>query len=376
MTSDASSALRTIVVTTRDALDAHEPAWNALLARSSLPAPLAGPAWFMAHLDHKLPPGMPWWCVLAYERDALRGVLPLVADERTRSGVRDPGEYFMHDGAPVLEPEREREVAEALFSTAYAAIPSARRIAVGGIRPSPVLDALRSLPRTTVRQEGMGAVVRIEGRFEDWQRRIGSNMRRNLRKAANRAHRELGRPAAFEFLTGPDAPLELLGEIDRIEREGWKGQEGGALGLRPQTHAFYADVLAGWKRAGFLEWHRLCLGGETAALHLAVRIGCKLTLARICFDEAFGRYSPSGLLLLATVERAFADGGIRRVDCVERQPWQDNWRMEAVPYHDVHAFRPGVLALLAGLGPERLGTALRRSRLLRRLVRPTPRESA
>lgn len=372
----AAGALRTEIVTDRGRLDAHEAAWNELLARSAIPLPVCGPAWFLAHLDHKLTPDCRWWCVMAFDGETLVGVLPLVTDPRRRGGLRDPSEYFMHDGAPVLEPGREADVVRALFDAAYEAIPDARRLAFGGLRASPVLDALRAQAWTAVRQEGVGAAVRIEGAFEDWTHTIGSNMRRNLRKAANRAARDFGAPPAPEFLTGDDAPLELLDEMARIEQTGWKADEGGAMGLRPDVQRFYATVLAGWKRAGFLEWHRLRFGDDTVALHLAVRIGPKLTLARICFDEAFGRYSPSGLLLLATFERAFADGGVRRVDCVERQAWQHNWRMESVPYHDVHAFRPGLLTLVTGYAPERLGCALRESRLLRRLLHRSSAESA
>ncbi|MDJ0974478.1 MAG: GNAT family N-acetyltransferase [Planctomycetota bacterium] len=368
--------LSTIVVTDRAALDGFEEQWNALLARSAIPLPICGPAWFLAHIDHKRTADCRWWCAFAFAGDRLVGVLPLVSDPRSRGGLRDPSEYFMHDGAPVLEPGREAEVANALLEAAYAEVPEARRLAFGGLRDSPVLDALRAQSWTSVRQEGMGSAVRIEGAFEDWKRTIGSNMRRNLRKAANRVERDFGAPPQAEFLTGDDAPLELLDEMARIEQTGWKAEEGGAMGLRTEVQAIYADVIAGWKRAGFLEWHRLRFGERTVALHLATHIGPKLTLVRICFDESVGRYSPGGLLLMATFERAFADAAIHRVDCVERQPWQQNWRMEAVPYHDVHAFRPGLLTLVTGYAPERIGSALRESRFLRRLLHRAPAESA
>ena len=207
------------------------------------------------------------------------------------------------------------------------------------------------------------------GSFDDWYGTIGKNMRRNLRKAASRATKDFEGAPRLEFLTGDAAAVAWLDKVEEIEGSGWKGEDGGALGLVEDKSALYASVVQRWHDQGILEWHRLTFGEETVALHMAVRLGSKLTLMRICFDERFGRYSPSGQLLKATFERVFADGGIRRVDCVQRQSWQDNWRMEEVPYHDVHAYRPGLRATVLGLWPDQLGCALRNSSLLKRLLR-------
>lgn len=370
MNAPASPALTAEVVTTRAALTALEGAWNDLLARSAVPSPLFGPAWFQGYLDWKLKQDEPWWVVVLFEGDELRGALPLVLDTRRGGGVRVPAEYFMSDGAPVLEAGREREVAEALLEAAYEAIPQARRIAFGGMRvdAAPHL-ALASLARTTSRREGEGAAVPIEGDFDPWYRTIGKNMRRNLRKAASRATKDFEGAPLMQFLTGEEADVAWLKTVEEIEGTGWKGEDGGALGLVEDKSALYASVVRRWYDQGILEWHRLSFGGETAALHMAIRLGSKLTLMRICFDERFGRYSPSGLLLQATFERAFADGDIRRLDCVQRQTWQNNWRMEEVPYQDVHAYRPGLAATVLGLWPDRLGIALRGNPLLQRLLR-------
>jgi len=346
-----------------------EAPWNGLLARSAAPAPFFGPAWFETYLDKKHPSARPWWCVFLLEGGSLRGVLPLVPDLRHGGGVRVPAEYFMEDGAPVLEPGREGEIARALLEAVYARIPEAHRIAFGELRAdAATYKALAALPRTTSRRDGEGAAVRIHGDFKVWYERIGSNMRRNLRKAANRVTRDFGAPPSAEFLTSPDTTTKWLDTLAAIERAGWKGASGVALGGAPNTQALYEDVVQRWQAEGVLQWHRLALGGQTAALHMAVRLGTKLTLVRICFDERFARYSPSGLLLRATFERVFSDGGIRRVDCVQHQHWQRNWRMDEVPYRRLYAHSPGLATMIGGLWPERLADALSRNRPLRRIL--------
>ena len=127
-------ALTTQILTSRSELAATRARWRDLLARRPAPSPFADPAWFEGYLDHKLEAGAGWLVVVAWRGVEIVGVLPLVVcDDRART-LRVPGEYFTHDGPPVLLPGSEPDVLAHMAAAAFAAHPDVIRISTAGLR--------------------------------------------------------------------------------------------------------------------------------------------------------------------------------------------------------------------------------------------------
>ncbi len=372
------SLLRIEVARRPEDLALHADAWDALAAEGPWPSPLAGSTWFAAHVRHKLGAGARWLVLLAYGATGLRGVLPLVEEAgRTlglrRSRWRVPGEYYTEDGDALLAPGLEALTLGALLEGLEREEPGALGVTLGGIAPGSPTRAALDDPAApfaaAVDHDAEGAEIPLEGTFDGWLHGISENLRINLRKARNRLERERPGALAFRFLGGAQARAETLADFARLEDAGWKGAEGGALARSPVKLALYRDLATAWAGRGVLEWHLAELEGRPVAMHLAVRLGRRLTLLRICYDESLGKHMPGNLLLREMVAREHARGDCEAVDFVQAQPWNAHWRMRRYAFARAHVARRGLLPALLGGLPLRAAAALHRAPRLAAFVR-------
>jgi CelD/BcsL family acetyltransferase involved in cellulose biosynthesis len=347
--------LRVEAPASRADLTPHEQAWWHLARTAPGPSPLRTPAWFLAHLEHKLAPGQRWRVLLAYDGPRLAGVLPVVeVAARTlglpRSRWRVPDDYAAEAGDPLLDRGLEAATLSALCDALAETVPGCLGLEIGRVRPESATT--RAVPR--LEPDGEGSEIAVSGAADAWLRAISENLRVNMRKAANRLEREHPGGLRAEFLAGAEALPTLLEEFAALEERGWKGADGGALARAPAKLALYRTLVAGWSAAGVLEWHVLRLQGRAVAMHMAVRLGRTLSLLRICYDESLAKHMPGNLLIKAMAEREHADGRADAIDFLQAQTWNQQWRMRPVPYGGAFLPARGLTAALLGGVPARL----------------------
>lgn len=132
-------------------------------------------------------------------------------------------------------------------------------------------------------------------------------LRRQQRRLEEEGELEVERTTAH---SGLDAWTE---EFLALERAGWKGDAGSALGCDPATEALFAIALEGASRQGRLERLTLRLGGRPLAMLATFLCPPGAFSFKTAFDERFSRFSPGVLLqrenlaLLARPEIEWAD---------------------------------------------------------------------
>ncbi len=355
------------------ALDALAPVWDRLVAAVPRPLPHFSHAWVAAWFAHRLARDEGWTLLAAKEGDRFTAVLPLARGPHPRLGraatvFRVPFDDHCWAGDALVDPASPNALAS-LLAELKRSRPHPFSVTFPLVREgSPTLAALRSLDGFAVVEHdaGLGSFARIEGGMERFRASLPDQFRRNLRKANNRFAKEPG--ASVRFVPAANSSPEDLDRFLAIEASGWKGRAGTAITADPHLLAFYKDLVPRLAAAGWLEWHVLTIGGETAAVHFAARLGRSLTLLKIAYDERFSRLSPGNLLFERTVERAFAAGDVDEVNCLTDMPWHRNWSLPQVRYRHVRVFPHRALPLLCGWAPAFGRAAVKASPALSRLA--------
>ncbi len=369
MSVDAPGALDVVEVATPEDLAERAPAWDELAARSGRHGTLnATYPWFASFAEHRLAEfGTSWGCLFAYDADELVGVLPFVHSPHAllrgaRPWLRVPGDRHTTGGGMLVTTPA---VARALARAALALRPRPVGLRLGGLVPSAhALAAMADEPGALVADEELaGRSIVLDGTWEAFHASLGSNFRRNLRKAGNRLRKQ----GTLEVETSDDPAA--LDRYLALESSGWKSDSGGTVAQRPPALAFYRAFCRRLAERGWLQWHFLTLDGVAIAGSLAVRWGRQIVLQRVAYDQAHARTSPGQVLLAAALERWFAEESWKRVDCLTDQPWHATWHMERTPYASLALTAPGLVGNVAGRLPARTRAALKGFGPLRRLVR-------
>jgi CelD/BcsL family acetyltransferase involved in cellulose biosynthesis len=209
---------------------------------------------------------------------------------------------------------------------------------------SPALAALRRAYRgrglVLVREAMPTPGIDLEGAGQDVDAGLGARRRADLRRAARRAAAfgaidyELHRPAAGDTL----APL--LAAAYGVEARSWKAAAGTALAAAPWQGDFFRRFAESAAAAGMLRIAFLRLGGQVAAMQLALEWQQRFWLLKIGYDPAFAACSPGQLLLRHTLGHA-AVSGLRSYEFMGvmddwTRLWTRQWRrylhVRAVPF--------------------------------------------
>lgn len=369
----ASVSIRVHQAHTVAELSQHADAWDDLAATSPDQLPMLSHAWVASFVEYNLRPDQTWRCSFAYDGDDLVGVLPITRlARRGLIGARLQATFDLHtrSGYALLAEGKKREALSALLDSLSEVEPDYLWLRFCGIRNgSPVLtvaDHLSAVRVETMRASGLigsvtGSVLSVRGRFEDYEARLASNFRRNLRKARNRCDREY--ESSYRFVTGSDATsTNWLRTFLELEATGWKGQAGSAINCVPRLINFYEALAQRLGDRGWLEWHFLELDGVAVAGQLGIRCGRSLVLQKIAYDESYGRLGPGSLLFRETVARSFVDAGVDEINCISDTPWHRNWHMQTNVYSDMVVTPRRLLPILAGLieveGPQLIRRAV------------------
>lgn len=99
-----------------------------------------------------------------------------------------------------------------------------------------------------------------------------------------------------------------------LERQGWKGQAGSALGCSDANERFFRGVVRGAHERGRLLAAGLDAGGKPIARRCAFTGGDGAFAFKTAYDEAFARHSPGVLLERDAIRQALARPRLRWVD--------------------------------------------------------------
>lgn len=379
-----SDPLRLVVIEgDLEALDAHGEAWDRLAASLPTCQPMLTHAWIATYLEQQLAPGERWVALLSYAGDVLRGVLCAVLENRRVLGLRRvraqvPGHYHTDAGDLVLDPDHAEETAASLIEGLRRHVRRLAFLELGGVRDdSPTWSALAAGPRGwSVARERLveGSSFPIRGDYDSWHAGLSKNLRKDLKRFANRIKKSDLGEMRVEFVEGDDASPEQLDALMAVEASGWKASEGAALATDPSREKKYRALVERFAARGMLEFHRLELGERVAAIHMAVRMGRGLMLLRQGLEQEFARFGAGNLLIREAVRREFERGEGGEFNLVTDYPWCRRWRMRLRPYDRVHVARRRPLGWLAGILPIRAKAFVRRlpgvKSLWRRIRKP------
>lgn len=131
--------------------------------------------------------------------------------------------------------------------------------------------------------------------YADFARAAHSdNRRRSLRRLRNRLS-EAGDPG-YETGMEPQACSDAAQDFLRLEGQGWKGRQGGAMAASLATRTMCERLFAPEAPAGTRRFDRLTLDGHTIALSLSLVRNGTAFLWKSTYDERFAKLAP-GILL-------------------------------------------------------------------------------
>lgn len=318
-------------VETHSKLDLLSEEWDALADRAGA-SPFLRPGWIAA-----------WWEafgrgrleILSVRRAGeLAGVLPVVR----RLGVAaSPTNWHTPTFGPLADGEDVvEELAQALFSRPW------RRVRLSWLpREGPAWTACRraaARARRRVRMEAIGRspYVPVAGDFADYERRLSSKRRGNLRRARRRL--EAGGELSLEVADGRANLDRLLDEALIVEASSWKGVRGSAINSRPDTERFYRRIARWAAERGTLRLAFLRLEGRALAFDLSFEERGVHYLVKTGYDPDYRSYSPGILLRHEMIARAFA-GGLRRYEFLGLEAeWKREWTESAHELMTIEAF--------------------------------------
>jgi CelD/BcsL family acetyltransferase involved in cellulose biosynthesis len=186
----------------------------------------------------------------------------------------------------------------------------------------------------------------------DWtepEQQFNAGRRSDFRRAARTANK-MG-TVHYEIRSPAPAELEpLLEDAFNVEAASWKGDQGSAVACDRLRAPFYKRYAAYACDRGILRLCLLRIGGQAAAMQLAVETGGRFWLLKIGYNQKFARCSPGMLLMLHTVRHA-AMRGLRSYEFLGAlEPWTKMWSQEVRPAISLRAYPlspPGMATLAA-----------------------------
>ena len=133
-----------------------------------------------------------------------------------------------------------------------------------------------------------------------YEAQVRKKKRKELKRLQNRLA-EMGDVAARTLVRGEDVG-PWIDAFLALERAGWKGRAGSALGCAPATETFFREAITGAAEAGRLDFLRLDLDGRPIAMLVNFLAPPGAFSFKIAFDEDFARLSPGVLIQLENLQ--------------------------------------------------------------------------
>jgi hypothetical protein len=295
--------------------------WQALVRSASEINCFAEP-WFVAASVKHLAEGLDIRLLEIRDDEQLVGIIPLcLAPTYGRIPVLHVENWRHHHdflGTPTIRAGHEKAFWAALlrhldnspWAKSFLHVDS---LVEGGRVHQGLVDAAEGLRRecAIVHRRLRAALVSDLTPEQYFEREVRKKKRKELKRLRNRLE-ELGEVRCERLSAGDDLSL-WCGEFLELERTGWKGSAGSALGCDATTEMFFREVLTGARKAKRLEFVRLSVGGRPIAMlvnFLAPPGGFSF---KIAVDYDYARFSPGVLIQIENLQ-LLARGDIGWVD--------------------------------------------------------------
>jgi CelD/BcsL family acetyltransferase involved in cellulose biosynthesis len=183
--------------------------------------------------------------------------------------------------------------------------------------------------------------VDVAGSWDDFKRGLSRNLRGDTSRCLRRLS-ELG-PISLDVQEGEGRLDELLAEIFETERSGWKSEHYSAIAAHRATKRFYTAVAAWAAQRNLLRLAFLRVGARPVAFHFALEDQGVYFPLKGSFDVAFRRFSPGNLMILLTLQRAFALGLTRYEFLGSDEAYKRRWATDSHTRVLLQAFPPSAL---------------------------------
>ena len=222
---------------------------------------------------------------------------------------------------------------------------------------SPTVERLCTDPGAVVLDHiGRASYLSLPKSNEEYLARLAPSFRKNIARQARKLFALSG--AAVEFVDATQATPAHLEAFIATEATGWKARKGNAVARRAELSAYYEAVTQRLARSGALVWTLIHGDQRVLAVGLGVRMGNKLALDKIAYDEAYSAVAPGNVLIAKIVEHAIA-GGMTELYFLTDHEWNRRWQAETRDTYDVAVYRPIARALLPWYLPDLARRTLR-----------------
>lgn len=330
--------------------------WQELAAQFR--TPLLQYEWFAAAAASFCQPGE-LYCLFVYSSAGLSAIAPLVRVKK--HGFRQVellGASYLGEPSGLLY--RDEEALTCLLAKMIACgLPmTLSRIGAASLELRLLRARHNQLSACLCRPSTGTPVLPITTSWSDFEATISPRHGYDLRRARKRAQ-QLGE-VEFEMISPAVGGLDsLLGEIFRVEAAGWKGRQGTALLLDQRLRSFFCLYAHTTAAQGRLRLSFLRIGGQVAAVQLAVQDYNRFWVLKVGYDEIFSKCSPGLLLMHETIRHSFA-AGLEGVEFLGSDaPWLHIWTGENHPYLTVHVY-PRTMEGQFRYGVDRTATAVKK----------------
>jgi CelD/BcsL family acetyltransferase involved in cellulose biosynthesis len=309
------------------ALAGHEAKWRNLSARAGESNAFAEPEFLLPALQHLA--GSRVLTLLVW-RDDKRGALiglAAIALPRLPFGL---ARLWRSEQAALPAILVDRHVASEALAAMLDWLAARRpRLTTDGQVATAVaaLAAQRTLKVRSAHRRSRAVLIIEQGaRFE-------ARLDKRRRKEWARQRRRLEERGRLEAHFGADAAS--IAAFLALEKLGWKGARGSALGAESERAAFAREALTRFAARGALIVHNLTLEGVPIASGVVLRTGTRGFFWKTAYDERYAAFSPGVQATLELSRQLEAEPGLALVDScaiadhpmIERA-WRD--RMELI----------------------------------------------
>ena len=288
--------------------------WDALAEQASEPNPFAERWYLEAALDAL---GSDTIRIAVVRDDTLIGIIPLIAQSYYAGlPIAHVQNWLNHNaflGTPLVRKGAERCFWAALLGHLDSAPQSGLFLHLAGMAvEGPVSAALESQCQSEnrrfalVHREERALLERSLSPDAYWE----VNVRGKKRKELRRQHKRLAEEGAlaFERSDGSGGLEQWIADFLTLEKAGWKGENGSALGCADETRSLFSSALQGAAVAGRLELLAHYLDGRPIAMLANFLTPPGAFSFKTAFDEDYARYSPGVLLQIENLALLERDG--------------------------------------------------------------------
>jgi CelD/BcsL family acetyltransferase involved in cellulose biosynthesis len=171
----------------------------------------------------------------------------------------------------------------------------------------------------------------LGGTWDEYWNSLPAKFRSNVRNRISRLVK-IGEPV-LEVLEDPADIDAACADAWRLEKSGWKDEEGTSITSDPAVETFYTLLAERATERGWLRLLFLTVGGRRIAMSYSGIYDGRLFLFKTGYDREFHQCSPFKVLTYLATQDAYARG-LREVDFLgDTEPWKEEWT-DAARGHD------------------------------------------